>query len=206
MIFWLIFSILGVNFFAGKYYRCVWNANGSTLPSRYRYDELEYFLDPEIQLTSDPNLTLLDDGEPHYRPTRDQVHAGHGLNQTYLTPRNGSGIPGRPINCDTIYYVSEQEWETANATEGYEVQFNVTQNPNCQNPRLHEMRDWMLNVENRNYWLANPKIKDEKTFGVFHANQSAFTVDYLLEQLIRYRQGTQNYGQAWKDAYGNVRI
>ena len=54
MILWIIFSIIGVSLFAGKFAKCVWTQNMTMLPPKYRYDRFEYFLtgDPEGSLAS----------------------------------------------------------------------------------------------------------------------------------------------------------
>lgn len=54
LIFWLIFSIMGVNLFAGMFYRCVWNENNTMLPPEYRYNDIEYFLSNFTEARNNP--------------------------------------------------------------------------------------------------------------------------------------------------------
>ena len=82
IIFWFIFSIMGVNLFAGTFWKCVWIENGTTLPPRYRFDAMEEFLTGNYSLPARTNDTVAPDiiqsqfdlvRDYLYRWDRDQV-------------------------------------------------------------------------------------------------------------------------------------
>lgn len=69
LIFWLIFSILGVSMFAGKFYKCVWTLNNTMLPPYYRYDAIELLISDFTDFrTGNPSATC-----PNNEPQADQV-------------------------------------------------------------------------------------------------------------------------------------
>ena len=61
MILWLIFSIIGVSLFSGKFAKCVWTENDTMLPPKYRYDAFEHFITDNFELSQhyseETNLT-----------------------------------------------------------------------------------------------------------------------------------------------------
>ena len=63
MILWIIFSIIGVSLFAGKFAKCVWTQNMTMLPPKYRYDRFEYFLTGDSAGSLTSNYALSDYSE-----------------------------------------------------------------------------------------------------------------------------------------------
>ena len=162
LIFWLIFSIMGVNLFAGKYYRCQWNVNGSTLPPFYRYDEMEFFLNESTILTNDSDLTGYKEPGFWFRGEKDEVQ----LSEIYYDRQKGKPFvhrKGHDIGCDSMLGLTDPDTGISyNYTAGYSNWYPV----NCTNDRMLEMRTWLKENQNRNYHLEHPKIEADRSLGV----------------------------------------
>merc|ERR1719220_516633 len=116
LIFWLIFSIMGVNLFMGTFYKCVWTVNNTMLPPYYRYDAIELLLSDFSDFrapTRDVNASC-----PLDEPQADQVSTllPNGTYQNVLCAHYANvslGITKPPIPYEYKLPLNETAFEEA---------------------------------------------------------------------------------------------